>query len=77
MEMWADYQRRQTQQLRYPVDDASKSALGVPIGKGAGSSSTTRSQNVASTPTSFTVPVNPAGTIIIEVEGVLYEIPHL
>jgi len=76
-EMWDWYQARKTQQLSYPVDDVSKAALGVVVGKGTGGSAVTRSQSITSTPTSITVPVNPSGTILIEVEGALYEIPYL
>lgn len=67
--------QRETQQLSYPVDLASKTALGVPTGVGPGSKTLTQTINTAGATAS--VPAAYAGTVIIEIEGTQYELPYL
>lgn len=68
---------RERQQISFPLDLASKNSLGVPTSVGAGSSSLTQSVAVSSTPTNIDVPAAYAGSIIISIEGVSYEIPYI
>lgn len=72
---WMD--ARKVQQLSYPVDDASKSALGVPVGRGTGNGDTTQVVSIPAGGGSATVPANPSGTVLLQIEGVVYEIPYL
>lgn len=69
--------KRSVQQLSYPVDDASRNALGVATVTGRGSAALTQSVLVASTPTSINVPAAYTDTILIVSEGNQYEIPIL
>lgn len=66
---------RKKQALPYPVDDVSKNALGVPIGKGAGSHALTQSINTAGA--TANVPAAYAGTELIDINGTTREIPYL
>lgn len=73
--------QRETQQIAYPLDIASKTALGAPYGEGAGS--TTKTQSVAVSVSgdpetvNVTVPAAYVQTFILVVNGVRYEIPSL
>jgi hypothetical protein len=68
---------KKIQQLEFPVDDASKAALGVPLFNGPGSTGLTETRNLTGNAQSITVPKAYTGTIIIQIEGGLYEIPYL
>lgn len=76
-ELYEWMQQRKTQQLSFPVDDASKNALGVVLGNGAGSGATTQSVAVSSTPTNINVPAAYTGYINIVVDGGQYKIPYI
>ena len=76
-EMYADFQARQLQQIRFPLDEASKNSLGAVIGDGPGGSALTDNINIGATPTSIDVPAPYTGSIVIIVEGVKYEIGYL
>lgn len=69
--------KRSVQQLSYPVDDASRNALGVATVTGRGAAALTQSVSVTTTPTSITVPAAYTDTILIVSEGNQYEIPIL
>jgi len=76
-EMYADFQARQVQQIRYPLDEASKNSLGVVTEEGLGSGSLTQSVAIATIPTTFiSVPAAYAGYVIFEAGGVKYVIPY-
>lgn len=68
---------RDRQQIKLPLDVASKTALGVPFGEGAGSATLTQSVAIAATPTSISVPAAYAGTFFLVVNGTRYEIPYI
>lgn len=76
-EMYAWFKQRQVQQISFPVDEASRNALGVVTRSGPGSSTKTQSVLVSGTPSSITVPAAYAGTIILLADGVPFEIPYL
>lgn len=69
--------QKEEQQITYPLDVASKNALGAPYSEGAGSTTKTQSVNVTTTPTSITVPAAYVQTFILVVNGVRYEVPSL
>lgn len=68
---------RKGQQLSYPVDQPSINALRVVVTKGPGSKTKTQSVSVPTTPTNISVPAAYAGTVILEANGIQYEIPFL
>lgn len=69
--------QRKTQQIAYPLDEASVNALRSPTYVGSGSTGLTRSINIGSTPTTITVPAAYAGSVIIRINGANYIIPYL
>jgi len=77
-----DYiQQRKKQQLSYPVDDASRNALGVATRVGPGSTTLTQSISLnlsgdAETKM-FNIPRAFVASLIISIEGANYEIPIL
>jgi hypothetical protein len=75
--MWAWYQARKQQQISYPLDEASKASLGVPTGQGAGSSTPNQTTSIPPTGGSVTAPVPNAGTFLLNVAGVTYEIGYI
>jgi hypothetical protein len=66
-------ERRETQQLSYPVDDASRNALKAVVSTGTGTSALT--QILSGVPGA--VPKAYAKTFFVEIDGVLAEIPSL
>lgn len=69
--------QREIQQISAPLDEASKNNLQSPTLVGAGSSSTTQNKNLSGDPQTITVPAAYAGTIVLNINGVQYEIPYL
>ena len=76
LELYAWMQARQRQQLSFPVDEASRFALGVPTDRGVGAGSTTQTVNVPSGGGNITVPSTPSGFRILETDGGRFLIPH-
>ena len=76
-ELEAYISERKKQQISFPLDVASKTALGSPYGEGVGTSTLTQSVNVPATPTAISVPAAYAQTFILIVNGVRYEVPSL
>lgn len=78
MEVYEYMQSRKVQQLTYPLDDQSKASMEVPTGEGLGNTTPLfDTVNIASTPTSIPVPLQYAGTILLKIEDVTYEIPFI
>lgn len=75
-EMYSWFQERKQQQLSYPVDDASKNALGAGVVTGLGSTALTQVY-VDSNSDTVTAPKEYAGTVVIVANGVQYEVPYL
>lgn len=71
-EMYAWYQARQTQQLSYPVDDASRNALGTATFYGT--SGTNPVTTIGSTPAN--VALIPTGFIILTINGAQYTMAY-
>lgn len=71
LQSWKE--RREAQQLSYPVDDASRNALKALTSTGPGTSALT--QVLSGTPGA--VPKAYAKTFFVEIDGVLAEIPSL
>jgi hypothetical protein len=77
-EMWDWYQARKAQQISYPLDEASVATLPVVKTKGTGSVTLTQEVAVATDPaSSIDVPAAYGGTVLIEGEGVTYEVPYI
>lgn len=76
-EMYADFERRKVQQLSYPVDDASRNALGVIADGGAGSATLTQSVAVSGNPENITVPAAFSSSRFVVIGGATLEIPIL
>lgn len=77
-EMYAWFQQRKQQQLSYPVDDASRNALGTPLIDGLGSISLTQVYNVSGgAGGTVTAPKAYSDTFILVSGGVQYEVPFL
>ena len=76
-EMWEWYQARKEQQLAYPVDEASKNALGAGVLLGPGSTARTQNIVIGSGGGSAAVPAAYAGTLLVVFEGARYEIPYI
>lgn len=77
-EMFAWYQARKVQALAYPVDDASKNALGVATRVGPGpTSDLTDTITIGAGGGSANVPKAYAGTVLLAIEGANYEIPYI
>ncbi len=72
-ELIAWKEQKERQQLSYPVDDASRSALGATFVTGAGNTALT--QVLSATPGA--VPKAYARTFILLANGVQYEVPSL
>lgn len=70
-------QIRQHQQIGYPLDEASRNSLGVGTARGPGSTALTQNITIGAGGGSAAVPKAYAGTLIIEFEGVRYEVPYL
>lgn len=71
-EMYAWFQARKQQQLEYPVDDASKNALGVVTYQGPSTHATSTTVTIPSGGGTVTVPVVPTGFISVNIEGGTY-----
>ena len=70
--------KKEEQQISYPLDIASRTALGAPYGEGAGSSSLTQSYSVVGGGGgTVTAPKAYASSFFIVVNGVRYEVPSL
>lgn len=69
--------QRESQQITIPLDLASRAVIGGAQDAGAGSAALTQSVDVTSTPSSIDVPSAYAGTRIINIDGVRYEIPYI
>lgn len=68
--------QRETQQLSFPVDDASRNALSVVTGNGLGSTALTQTYNViGGGGGAITGPKAYTDTIILLVDGGQYEVP--
>lgn len=76
-ELSAWKEEREKQQIKFPIDPASRVALGAPYGEGAGSTSLTQSVSVPSTPTSINVPAAYVQSVLVVIDGVRYEFPSL
>lgn len=68
--------QRETQQLSYPVDDASRNALGAAFKIGLGSTTKTQVYTDSHGDT-LTGPKAYLGTVIFLADGTQYEIPYL
>lgn len=72
-----EWKRERTlQQLRYPVDEVSKSALGAAVYVGVGSTTKTQAY-VDSRGDSVTAPKAYAQTVLLLANGTQYEFPSL
>lgn len=69
--------KKEKQQISFPVDEASKIALGVAFGDGLGSTGTTQSINLTGNAQTISVPADYSGTLYLVVDGVRYEIPFI
>jgi len=81
-EMWEWYQARKVQQLSYPVDDASRNALGVVTRVGPGpTSDLTDTISITIGPgggsDTADVPKAYAGSVLLNIDGANYEVPYL
>lgn len=76
-DLWQWMQERKTQQLFLPVDDASRAALRALMSGGLGNSAVTESLVVGAGGGTFTVAKKPSGSLFVEVDGQLFEIPYL
>jgi hypothetical protein len=72
--MWDWYQARKEQQLSYPVDDASKSAIGAMSYAGSSSKTPTTTISIGAGGGSATVAAVPTGFIVVNVEGATHVI---
>ena len=69
--------QKETQQLSYPVDDASKGALGALIEIGTAATPTQTSVGLTGNPQTINVPKNPDGLLqITGREGTPFNIPY-
>lgn len=68
---------RESQLIPRLLDEGSRNNLGAPVYRGVGAHALTQSVSVPSTPTNITVPAAYSDTLILEIEGVQYEIPYL
>lgn len=69
------YHARLEQALPYPLDDASKAAIGGVLAAGTGSTSLTQGYAVGGG--SITGPKAYLGSVIISVDGKLVEVPYI
>jgi len=76
-ELYEWMQQRKVQQLSYPVDDASRNSLGVPVGNGTGSTTKTQALSLTGNAQNINVPAAYAQTFLLVVDGVRYEVPSL
>jgi len=67
---------RKTQQISYPLDEASKNAMGVATLVGPGGHALTQTKTDSGGDT-VVVPAAYTGTIILLIDGAQYEIPRL
>lgn len=66
---------KETQQLSYPVDDASKNSLGALVDRGTGSAGAQVEINLTGNPQDINVPANPSGTLVVTgADGTQYEL---
>jgi spore coat protein U-like protein len=75
-EIYEWMQEKKKQQISYPLDDASRNALGVLSVTGNGASALTQVYTDSNTDT-HTGPKAYADTLIVVFEGAQYEIPYL
>lgn len=68
---------RELQQIRYPLDEASRASLGTVTVDGLGGTALTQSINIASTPQSISVPRAYLDTILLNTGDVRYEVPYI
>jgi hypothetical protein len=77
-ELRRENSERNVQQIKYPLDDISRTILGTGLtSSGLGATDTTQTIAIASTPASIDVPAAYEGTILILSDGATYEIPYL
>lgn len=76
-ELYEWMQQRKQQQLAFPVDDASRASLGVATGRGAGSTTKTQTLALTGNPQNINVPAAYVQTVVVEIEGSLYEFPSI
>lgn len=77
-EMYEWYQARKAQAIPFPLDQASKNSLPGAVGAGLGSHALTQVVAVATVPPSnINVPAAYAGTVLVTIEGVTYELPYI
>lgn len=69
-------QARELQFIPYPLDQASKDSLGVPVIEGTSSTGLTQSVSVSSTPTNISVPAALSGFLLINADGITYKVGH-
>lgn len=70
-------EEREYQQIKAPLDDQSKAAIGGLIGAGAIDVPLTASVTVGAIPATFTVPAPYSGARAVFIDGVLFKIPVL
>lgn len=68
---------RKVQQISYPLDDASKTSLGVPIGEGPGSTALTENRSLTGNVQTISVPKAYVQTVLVRIDGASYELPSL
>lgn len=76
-ELHAWMQQKRQQQISYPLDEASKTSMGVPSKFGSGSKTLTQSITIPNGGGSANVPAAYSGSIVLLIEGGQYEIPYL
>lgn len=68
---------REQQQIRFPIDDASRKTIGGGTSEGPGSSGLTQSISLTGGAESILVPSAYIGTELFVFEGIRYEIPYI
>jgi len=68
---------RKIQQISFPLDEASKTSLGVPTSEGAGSTALTENRSLTGNAQTISVPKAYVQTILVRINGALYELPSL
>lgn len=76
-ELYAWMQEKKHQQIGEPLDEASKYSLSASLLVGAGTTAATHVISIGAGGGSATVPVNPLGTIVIQLQGQRYEVPYI
>jgi len=76
-ELYSYMLARQRQQISAPLDEASLNALKAGVARALGSSTLTQSITIGAGGGSANVPAAYLGSLVVEFEGVRYEIPYL